>query len=62
MRSGAAAGLDSLERQVEILFLTVLGRLPEKAEQASAFLFARESGPAELAWSLINSAEFLFQP
>lgn len=62
MRSGAAAGLDSLERQVEILFLTVLGRLPEKAEQASAFLFAREYSPAELAWSLINSAEFLFQP
>jgi hypothetical protein len=47
---------------VETLYLTVLGRLPEKAEQASAFLFASESGPAELAWSLINSSEFLFQP
>jgi hypothetical protein len=33
-----------------------------ETEQASAFLFASECSPAELAWVLINSAEFLFQP
>jgi hypothetical protein len=62
MRSVGAAGLDSPDRQVETLFLTILGRLPEQAEQARAMQFAKAAGPAELAWSLINSAEFLFQP
>lgn len=62
MRSVGAAGLDSPDRQVETLYLTLLGRLPEKAEQASGLQFANDAGPAELVWSLINSNEFLFQP
>lgn len=62
LRSGGAAGLESPDRQVETLYLTLLGRLPEKAEQASGLQFVNEAGPTGLAWSLINSAEFLFQP
>lgn len=62
MRSAGAAGLESPDRQVDILYLTILGRLPEKTEVASRLQFAKAAGPAELAWSLINSAEFLFQP
>jgi hypothetical protein len=62
MRSAGAAGLDSPDRQVETLYLAILGRLPEEAEQARGLQFAKATEPAELAWSLINSAEFLFQP
>jgi Protein of unknown function (DUF1549) len=62
MRGAGAAGLESPGRQVEILYLTILGRQPEKTEVASGLKFANDAGSAELAWSLINSAEFLFQP
>jgi hypothetical protein len=62
MRGARAAGLESPGRQVEILYLTILGRLPEKTEVASGLKFANDACSAELAWSLINTAEFLFQP
>lgn len=62
LRIGEAAGVNHLKSQVETLYLTFLGRLPENAERAAGLQFADESGAAELAWALINSAEFLFQP
>lgn len=61
MRSAGAAGLENPDRQVETLFLTIFGRPPEEGEMSSARAFLSAADAAELAWSLINSTEFLFQ-
>ena len=53
------APLFSSEQMAEELYLTILSRYPTSAELAELRLHGgRASGP-EIAWALINSAEFL---
>ena len=59
----AAAGLSSREAQVDSLYLSFLSRHPRPDESAKA-VKAMDAGlkPADLAWVLANTREFLFLP
>ncbi|MDP7016973.1 MAG: DUF1549 and DUF1553 domain-containing protein [Pirellulaceae bacterium] len=53
------------ERLVEELYLTFFGRLPDDSETSSAVQYIRQNGDRreaseDLAWSLMNSLEFVF--
>ena len=58
-----AAGLSSREAQVDSLYLSFLSRHPRPEESAKA-VKAMDAGlkPADLAWVLANTREFLFLP
>jgi hypothetical protein len=51
------------ERQIESLFLTILARRPTPEEQSKALAQLAEASneaPANLAWALVNTLEFMF--
>jgi hypothetical protein len=60
----AIAGVESAEGKVSVVFLSVLGRPPTK-EEVSISLDLMKDGENvrydDLAWTLINTNEFLFQ-
>lgn len=52
-------------QQVEDLFLRILSRLPGTAEKNAALQHLTQhpqTGPHDLAWALLNTSEFLFEP
>ncbi|TDU71326.1 uncharacterized protein DUF1549 [Prosthecobacter fusiformis] len=56
---------ESPTSKVEHLFLSTLGRFPEGREESAALRHLAEhpeSAPQDIAWALLNTSEFLFQP
>ncbi len=63
--SGEAVKLAADKDWIETLFLEVLGRFPRSSEKTAALQHSAAfpaSAPRDVAWALLNTSEFLFEP
>ncbi len=61
----AIAEMDTTDKKIATTFISILGRLPSRVENTAAANYVRdgksETAYADLAWSLINTRQFLFK-